>query len=128
MEEFQGFQERLNLLIEQNFASKSDFARAMGISRGTFSSQITRGSECKISFIYSLLKVFPNLNLYWLLYGSSPMLWPLLPKYDMNLRDWERGYLNVIDAYQQDIKMAKAKIAEQEITIEDLRRQLVSRI
>jgi len=128
MEEFQGFQERLNLLIEQNFASKSDFARAMGISRGTFSSQITRGNECKISFIYSLLKVFPNLNLYWLLYGSNPMLWPSIPKYDMNISDRERGYLSIIDACRQGIKMAEAKIAEQEVIIENLRRQLINRI
>lgn len=109
MRENYGFDERVLLFIEQNFKSKSEFAEAIGMSRGSLSSIFARKSEFKVSFIYAILDAYPNLNVYWLLFGNSPKFW-----------------VSGRQCYLDNLKKAEERIRIQEELIASLEKQLKS--
>jgi plasmid maintenance system antidote protein VapI len=53
--------------------SQSVFARSLDISPSTISNAIQRNKGLNVELIEKILKVYPNVNAYWLLLGNGSM-------------------------------------------------------
>ena len=83
--------DRLNLFLEHQAISKSQFADSCGIPRPT-TSQILSGRNKKISddIISKIHSVYPELSILWLMFGEGAML----PGENLNLRQSQPRLFN----------------------------------
>src|SRR5690606_28000194 len=65
------FLERLEKVIQFHGLSASQFADRIGVQRSSISHLLTGRNKPSLEFVMKLVTEFPDVNLYWLLYGKG---------------------------------------------------------
>jgi len=65
--------ERLKHLVDSQNLSISQFGKKVGISRDTLNKMFAKGSDPKLHLLQKCLKLYPNLNIEWLILGKGEM-------------------------------------------------------
>lgn len=62
---------RIRLLIEHYGLSISSFADTIGVQRSSMSHLLSGRNKPSLDFVLKLIKVYPDVDLYWLLFGKG---------------------------------------------------------
>jgi len=68
------FAQRLQKIINYYDENASSFAEKIGVQRSSISHVLSGRNKPSLDFIMKVLKTYPEVNLYWLLYGSQDFL------------------------------------------------------
>lgn len=65
--------DRIRLLMEDQHLTQQNFAQMIGISTATLSNIFNGKTNPSLSIVDGIHKSFPQVNVYWVLYGTPPM-------------------------------------------------------
>ena len=68
------FSSRLETLFEYFSVTSSQFADAIGVQKSSISHILSERNKPSLDFILKIKDAFPEINLYWLIYGTDPFL------------------------------------------------------
>ncbi len=68
---FDLFVERLEKVIQFHSMTASQFADRIGVQRSSISHLLTGRNKPSLEFVMKLVAEFPEVNLYWILYGKG---------------------------------------------------------
>lgn len=107
--------QRILFLIEHLDLTASQFAEKIDIQRSSLSHILSERNKPSLDFILKIHHTFPNINLYWLLYGTEPFIFNDFKTEISNMAKWNETSENT----------KKSTIFEEE-TIE-LKEEIVSK-
>jgi len=90
--------ERLSYLISTQKVNMSQFCEIHGLSYQSINPICNNHREIGINIIRDLMKIFPNLNLNWLLYGTGNINYTKISTNDSDMMLQEPG-----DNYNEDV-------------------------
>lgn len=79
------FAKRLTQVLEYYKISATALAEKMGIQRSSISHLLSERNKPSLDFVIKLLKIYPEVELYWLLYGEGTF--PSLKKTKIKIED-----------------------------------------
>lgn len=65
--------DRIRQLMEDQHLTQQNFAQMIGISTATLSNIFNGKTNPSLSIVDGIHKSFPQVNVYWVLYGTPPM-------------------------------------------------------
>ena len=65
--------ERIKTIQSTTKMSQQDFAKAIGVAPGSLSSVYSGRTQPSNNFVLGIHKAFPEINLYWLMFGEGDM-------------------------------------------------------
>ena len=73
----EAFTKRLKKVIEYYGESASSFAEKIGVQRSSISHILSGRNKPSLEFVMKVLQTYPEVDLYWLLYGKGSFPTPL---------------------------------------------------
>jgi len=113
--------QRLEKLVSEHFKSQTELAEKMKISPSNLSRTITEG-QITTAFISKLVKVLPDLNVNWLLFGKGK---PLLAAAENIVNDKNNDYSGSAELIKQ-LRIENETMRGQISFLQDLIRRLQS--
>lgn len=115
---------RIKQYIDYKGLTISSFEREVGMSNGSFASQLKNNKTIGVDKLENILSIFPDINIEWLLTGNGPML-KKNERTTIGEPDEPYGSKGSKDElYERIIAEQKERIRDLQRTIEDLRTQL----
>lgn len=115
---------RIKQYIDYKGLTISSFEREVGMSNGSFASQLKNNKTIGVDKLENILNIFPDINIEWLLTGNGPML-KKNERTTIGEPDEPYGSKGSKDElYERIIAEQKERIRDLQRTIEDLRTQL----
>lgn len=115
---------RIKQYIDYKGLTISSFERVVGMSNGSFASQLKNNKTIGVDKLENILTNFPDINTEWLLTGNGPML----KKNEKTITgEPDEPYVtkpSKDELYERIIAEQKERIRDLQRTIEDLRAQL----
>lgn len=115
---------RIKQYIDSKGLTISSFEREVGMSNGSFASQLKNNKTIGVDKLENILNIFPDINTEWLLTGNGPML---KENEKTSTGEPDEPYVNKSskdELYERIIAEQKERIRDLQRTIEDLRAQL----
>ncbi len=113
---------RIKQYIDYKGITVSSLEREAGMSNGSFASQLKNNKTIGVDKLENILKVFPEINVEWLLTGTGPML----KSGENYLEEDKEQFLGASNAelYERLIAEKEERIRDLQRIIDDLRNQL----
>lgn len=126
---------RIKQFIDSQGIKVSAFERSIGISNGSFASQLKNGKTIGVDKIENILRKYPELNETWVLRGEGSMLKQVpfdkkqVPFDKFFLNEQQTQYItfnpsNEVEAESETVNILKLKLEHAESTIQALQQTI----
>ena len=95
MVNIEDFRKRLEIILDYYTLNASSFADKIGVQRSSLSHLLSGRNKPSLDFIFKILEVFPDVDLYWILNGKGTF-----PK---NSEQFDKTVNNVEQVVKQNI-------------------------
>ncbi len=112
--------QRILFLIEHLNLTASQFAEKIDIQRSSLSHILSERNKPSLDFILKIHHTFPNINLYWLLYGTEPFIFNDFKTEMSNMVNWKETSENTEKRtiFEDDTTKLKEEITPQNVQAE----------
>ncbi len=112
--------QRILFLIEYLELTASQFAEKIDIQRSSLSHILSERNKPSLDFILKIHHTFPNINLYWLLYGTEPFIFNDFNTEISNMANWKETSENTEKSaiFEDEINKPKEEITPQNVQVE----------